>query len=159
MQNVINLVYCFNNISDISWRSGLLVEETRVLGENHQTVTSHWQTLSYNVVSSTLRLSDIRAHNFSGYRALIVYVVINYHTTTTPTASLLNWNACKYNKLTQQRRNNGVSRSRNLKVRKCNGQIKRDTQQTSNRQNTTQILHELGDHIICGTHSVYYQTI
>jgi hypothetical protein len=58
----------FNNISDISWRSDLLVEETRVPGENHQPVASHWQTLSYNVVSSTLRLSDIRAHNFSGYR-------------------------------------------------------------------------------------------
>ena len=26
----------FNNISDISWRSALLVEETEVHGENHQ---------------------------------------------------------------------------------------------------------------------------
>ena len=34
----------FNNISVISWRSVLLVEET---GENHR------QTLSHNVVSST----------------------------------------------------------------------------------------------------------
>ena len=31
----------FNNISVISWRSGLLVEETRVPGENHQPVRSH----------------------------------------------------------------------------------------------------------------------
>ena len=31
----------FNNISDISWRSDLLVEETRVPGENHQPVASH----------------------------------------------------------------------------------------------------------------------
>jgi hypothetical protein len=29
----------FNNISAISWRSILLVEET---GENHWPVTSHW---------------------------------------------------------------------------------------------------------------------
>ena len=40
----------FNNISVISWRSVLLVEET---GENHWPVTSHWQTLSHSVVSST----------------------------------------------------------------------------------------------------------
>jgi len=30
----------FNNISVISWRSVLLVEETRVLGENHRPVAS-----------------------------------------------------------------------------------------------------------------------
>ena len=41
----------FNNISIISWRSVLLVEETGVPGENHQVVVSHWQTLSHNVVS------------------------------------------------------------------------------------------------------------
>ena len=45
----------FNNISVISWRSVLLVEETGVLGENHPPVVSHWQTLSHNVVSSTPR--------------------------------------------------------------------------------------------------------
>ena len=45
----------FNNISVISWQSVLLVEETGVPGENHQAVTSHWQTLSHNVVSSTSR--------------------------------------------------------------------------------------------------------
>ena len=31
----------FNKISVISWRSVLLVEETRVPGENHRPVTSH----------------------------------------------------------------------------------------------------------------------
>jgi len=40
----------FNNISVISWQSVLLVGET---WENHWPVTSHWQTLSHNVVSST----------------------------------------------------------------------------------------------------------
>jgi hypothetical protein len=30
-----------------------LVEETEVPGENHRPLTSHWQTLSHNVVSST----------------------------------------------------------------------------------------------------------
>ena len=43
----------FNNISVISWRSVLLVEETGVPRENHWPVARHWQTLSHNVVSST----------------------------------------------------------------------------------------------------------
>jgi hypothetical protein len=30
----------------------LLVEETRVLGENHICVASHWQTLSHNLLST-----------------------------------------------------------------------------------------------------------
>jgi len=41
----------FNNISVISLRSVLLVEET---GEIHQPAARYWQTLSHNVVSSTL---------------------------------------------------------------------------------------------------------
>jgi hypothetical protein len=45
----------FNNISAISRRTVLLVEETGVLGENHRSAASHGQTLSHNVVSSTPR--------------------------------------------------------------------------------------------------------
>jgi hypothetical protein len=37
----------FNNIPVISWRSVLLVEETRVPGENHRPVANHRQTLSH----------------------------------------------------------------------------------------------------------------
>ena len=55
----------FINISVISWRSVLLMEET---GENHITAESHRQTLSRSVVSSTPRLSGIRAYNVSGDR-------------------------------------------------------------------------------------------
>jgi len=40
----------FNNISAISWRSVLLLEETK-----YRPAASHWQTLSQNVVSSTPR--------------------------------------------------------------------------------------------------------
>ena len=47
----------FNNISAISWRSVLLVEETEVPGENHRPVAS--ETLSHNVVS----LSGIQTYN------------------------------------------------------------------------------------------------
>ena len=45
----------FNNISVISWRSVLLVEETGVPGENHQPVASHKYTSLHNVVLSTPR--------------------------------------------------------------------------------------------------------
>jgi hypothetical protein len=45
----------FNNISAISWRSALFVEETGVPVENHRPVASHWQTLPHNVASSTPR--------------------------------------------------------------------------------------------------------
>ena len=54
----------FNNISVILCRSVLLVEETRVPGENHRPVASHWQTLSHN----SYRLSGIQIHNVSGDR-------------------------------------------------------------------------------------------
>jgi hypothetical protein len=60
----------FNNISVISWRSFLVVEETGVPGENHRPVASHWQTLSYNVVQPAL--SGIRNHNISSIKS-------NYH--------------------------------------------------------------------------------
>jgi hypothetical protein len=42
---VLNATY--NNISDILWRSVLLVEEFGVQRENHQPASSHWQTLSH----------------------------------------------------------------------------------------------------------------
>ena len=45
----------FNNISVISWRSVLLVEETGVPGENDRPAAIHLQTLSHNAVSSTHR--------------------------------------------------------------------------------------------------------
>jgi len=49
-----------NNISVMSLRSVLLMEETR---ENHRPAASHWQTLSHNVVPSTPHLSGIPTHN------------------------------------------------------------------------------------------------
>jgi hypothetical protein len=55
----------FNNISVISWRSVLLMEETGVSGENHRPATSHWQTVSHNVVS--LSVTCGRSVVLSGY--------------------------------------------------------------------------------------------
>ena len=43
----------FNNISVISWRTVLLVEETRVPVENLRPAASHWLTLSHKVVLNT----------------------------------------------------------------------------------------------------------
>jgi len=48
--------------------SYIFVEETRVPRENNRPATSHWQTLSHNVVSSTPHLSGIRTCNVSGDR-------------------------------------------------------------------------------------------
>ena len=54
----------FNNISAISWRLVLLVEETGVPGENHRPAASHAHILSHNVASSTPRLSWVRTYNY-----------------------------------------------------------------------------------------------
>ena len=58
----------FNYISVISWQSVLLMKETGVPGKNHRPATSHGQTLSHNVVSSTPRLGGIQTHNVSSDR-------------------------------------------------------------------------------------------
>ena len=55
----------YNNISVITWRPVLLVEET---GEIHRPVRSHWWTLSHNVVSSTSPLSGFQSDIDSGER-------------------------------------------------------------------------------------------
>ena len=58
----------FNNISVVSWRSVLLVEETGIPGENYWPVVSHWQNWTHNVVSSTPRLGGIQSLNVGGDR-------------------------------------------------------------------------------------------
>ena len=52
----------FNNISAISWQSVLLVEETRVPGENHRPAVSHQQTLSH------IAVQILQSDNFSHRR-------------------------------------------------------------------------------------------
>ena len=73
-QAIVYLSYClffcngvyttFNNISVISWRPVLLVEESGGPGKNHWPVASHRQTLSHNVVH--LAPIEIRNYNISG---------------------------------------------------------------------------------------------
>jgi hypothetical protein len=59
----------FNNISVISWRSVVLMEETGIPEENYRPAASHRQTLSHNVVSRTPRYEwdYIQTHNVSAY--------------------------------------------------------------------------------------------
>ena len=68
----------FNNISVISWRSVLLVDETRVPGEHHRPVASHWQNLSQDFASSTPshELDDMRMVNLS----LSIYNFVHMYT-------------------------------------------------------------------------------
>ena len=74
----------FNNISFISWRSVLLMEETWVPRENHWPASNHWQTLSHNVVSSTPRLSGFELTSLvvMGTDCICSYKS-NYYTITT----------------------------------------------------------------------------
>ena len=90
----------FNNITVISLKSALLVEETGVRGENHWPVARHWQTLSHNVVSNTPRHDR---GSWSGFELTMLVLIdtnctcickSDYHaitTTTTPTASLITY--------------------------------------------------------------------
>jgi hypothetical protein len=72
----------------ISLRSGLLLEETGVTGENHRSVGSHWQSFSHNVILSKPRLNGIRIHNVSAVvigTDCICNYKSNYHAITTTT--------------------------------------------------------------------------
>ena len=80
----------FNIISAISWRSVFLVKETRVPGETHRPVASHWLTLL------GLGLMLYRVHlAWAGFELTMLLVIgidcigsckSNYHSITTMTA-------------------------------------------------------------------------
>jgi len=53
-----------NNISAISWRAVLLVDDIGVPGENHRPVASHWQTSLHNDVSRTPRHERVSNSQF-----------------------------------------------------------------------------------------------
>jgi hypothetical protein len=55
----------FNNISAISWRSALLVEETGVHEDTHRPVASHWQLYHIIFVDYTSQINAIQDHNLN----------------------------------------------------------------------------------------------
>ena len=63
---VVIFLWCLTPLSTILWRSVLLVEGNVIPGGNHRPATSHWQSLSHNVVHLTL--CWIWTHNISGDR-------------------------------------------------------------------------------------------
>jgi len=68
-RGVMMLNATFNDISVISLRSVLLVEETRVLGENHRSAAGHWHTFYHiTLYRIHLTMSGNRTHNASSYR-------------------------------------------------------------------------------------------
>ena len=66
-----------------------LVEETGVPGENHRPVASHFQTLSHNVVSSTLCLSRLRTYDVSDNNWEETKVNIRLSKKTSTTSNLI----------------------------------------------------------------------
>jgi len=72
----------FNNISVLSWRSVLLVEETEVSGENQRPVASPWHTLSHNVVSSALRFDIdicVLKYNADKFNTVFICRIIEFN--------------------------------------------------------------------------------
>ena len=69
----------FNNISIISWRSTLWVEENGGTREKHRPVASNYQALSHNIVPSTFRLELDTNSQLKWWYTLITYVVLCDH--------------------------------------------------------------------------------
>jgi hypothetical protein len=73
----------FNNISVISWRSVLLVDETGVPGENHRPVASHWQTkslLGARIPKGLSKISRVSYGFIAWGKCVLVLIIITVFT-------------------------------------------------------------------------------
>ena len=77
----------FNNISVTSWRSVLLVEETRWPGKKHWPVASHWQTSHIMLYTSLWSRFELTTLVVIG-TGCIGSCKSNYHTITVTTAPI-----------------------------------------------------------------------
>jgi hypothetical protein len=64
----------FSNISAISWRQVLVVEEAGVPGENHRTWASNWSTLSL-AVASPLHLFSTKSYTIA-FDLLLLWMLL-----------------------------------------------------------------------------------
>ena len=68
----------FNNISVISWWSVLLVEETRVPGENNRPVTNYWPLFHIMLYRVHQAMIARYGHSFTyRFKELVVYLIHN----------------------------------------------------------------------------------
>jgi hypothetical protein len=82
----------FNNISVISWRSVLLVEETGGPGENHRPVASHCKLYHIMLYTSPWSRFELATSVVIGTDC-IGSCKSNYHTITVTTTPILYWEA------------------------------------------------------------------
>jgi hypothetical protein len=68
----------FNNISIISWRSVLLVEETGRPGENHRPVASHWQASCILFWTTLISANLFWIKLYLNYLAFLFFFTMTY---------------------------------------------------------------------------------
>ena len=66
----------FNNISVISLRSVLLMEEIGVPRENHRSAASHWQTCHIKLYRVHLAMSEIRNKVSNGLSLFLLLLLL-----------------------------------------------------------------------------------
>ena len=92
--NIITTRTCINNW--LCQTQHDIVAVSFIGGGNHRPVASQRQTLSHNIVSRTPRLSEIRTHNLSGDRHLLMQLAYDHgHTNSSQISQIFPYLAFK----------------------------------------------------------------